>query len=583
MRNRYLMVHETGEEVSPAAIAFATITLRIVRAPRLRRPAPWRRPAWSRDGWFIGLMLVALCASIGSIWSAYATHSILLYADAHSHLLIARRVFDNASPGLAQLGNIWLPLPHIIMMPLAWNDFLWRSGLAGSLSSMVCYLIAVCYVYFTAQRLTWNSAACFLGTLVFALNPNILYLQSTPLSEPALFATLAASSYYLIAWAQDERLLQLALAALSLFLSTLSRYDGWALYLAVLVGVALITWSKRQSLGGQGAHLAVVGTLGGFGILLWFIWNWVIFGSPIDFLKGPFSSAQQTKSYIAHGAAITYQNLWMSIYTYTVASAESIGPVILVLGVVAVIVFVREHRFSPESLATLTLLVPFTFYVVAFYAGQDVMFVPDANHAPYYLFNARFGAEMAAPAAVFIATLTDWITTRLPVGHMLLTLVICAQLVVTSWGGVISLQDGQFGMSCYPSHPVIAYLAQHYNGGRILIDLYRTSLDLSVANVPFRNEIYEGDHPAWEQALSRPAGSADWVIVSKGDIVSQHISADGVAFYSVYVLVAEEHVAGAPVIRLFHRRGLPPLPNRPLPSDVLTPYLACDAAKGNTP
>lgn len=578
--------HLTGREAlgsrgaaQDAGIALETITLPIVHVPHVRR-ARRIRPAWREDEWFIGLLVVAFCASIASIWWAYTSQTILLYADAHSHLLIARRIFDNATPGLAQLGNIWLPLPHLIMVPLAWNDFLWRTGLAGSLSSMVCYLIAVCYVYFTARRLTWNSPASFAGALVFALNPNILYLQSTPLSEPALFATLAAASYYFIAWAQDDRLFDLVLTAFCLLLSTLSRYDGWALYLAVLACTALITWSKRRGREEQAAYLAIVGTLGGVGILLWFVWNQIIFGNPLDFLNGPFSSAQQTKSYIARGAAMTYHNLWISIWTYTIATGESIGPIIFALGVVAVVAYFATRGFSPESLAVLTLLVPFAFYVVAFFTGQDVMFVPHADHAPYYLFNARFGAEMATPAAVFFATLIDWLSVRHRLAQIALTVLILGQLVATSAGGVISLQDGQTGMSCYPGHPVIAYLSQHYNGGRILIDLYVTSLDLSAANIPFRNEIYEGDHPEWEEALNDPSGSADWVIASDGDTVAQHISASSAAFYSAYMLVTEEHVAGAPVIRLYHRKGLPPLPNRPLPHDTLTPYLACDVAKG---
>ena len=574
--------HSTTGAARDADIALETITLPIVRVPHVRR-ARRTRSTWHENRWFIGLLVVAFCASIASIWWAYTSQTILLYGDAHSHLLIARRVFDNATPGLAQLGNIWLPLPHIIMIPLAWNDFLWRTGLAGSLSSMVCYLIAVCYVYFTAQRLTWNSQASFIGALVFALNPNILYLQSTPLSEPALFATLAAASYYFIAWAQDDRLLDLVLTALCLFLSSLSRYDGWALYLAVLTCTALITWKRRQGRGEQIAHLAVVGTLGGFGVVLWLAWNWIIFGSPTDFLSGPFSSAQQTKYFITHGYANTYHNLWMSFWTYTVASAESIGPVILALGIIAVVIFFATQRLSPIALAALTLLAPFAFYVVAFYTGQDVMYVPHANSPPYFFYNARFGAEMAAPAAAFIATLIDWAVTRLPLGQILFTLLICAQLIASSWGGVISLQDGQYGASCYPGHPIVAYLAEHYNGGKILIDTYHTSVDFAPAGIPFRNEIYEGDHPLWEEALNDPAGYVDWIVALKGDLVSQHINVNSSTFLAQYVLVAQDNASGATAIKLFHRKGLPPLPNHPLPSDVLTPYLACNTAKGIKP
>src|SRR5215472_8844962 len=107
-----------------------------VGVPRPRR-GPRRR--WYHDSWLVTLIICACCASIATSWWSYTNHTILLYGDAHSHLLIARRVLDGLQPGLAQLGDVWLPLPHVIMVPLAWSDFLWRTGLAGTLSSMPCY------------------------------------------------------------------------------------------------------------------------------------------------------------------------------------------------------------------------------------------------------------------------------------------------------------------------------------------------------------------------------------------------------------------------------------------------------------
>ena len=46
----------------------------------------------------------------------------LSYNDARSHLDIGRRVVEGLKPGLAQLGSVWLPLPHILMIPtiLSW-------------------------------------------------------------------------------------------------------------------------------------------------------------------------------------------------------------------------------------------------------------------------------------------------------------------------------------------------------------------------------------------------------------------------------------------------------------------------------
>src|SRR6266480_7803763 len=59
------------------------------------------------------------------------------YNDARSHLDIARRVVENLKPGFAQLGSVWLPLPHLFATLTVWNNFMWHSGLAGALQSML--------------------------------------------------------------------------------------------------------------------------------------------------------------------------------------------------------------------------------------------------------------------------------------------------------------------------------------------------------------------------------------------------------------------------------------------------------------
>lgn len=557
------------------SVRFETMTLPIL--PVITDPGARRgRQRWYSDRWFLALVICACVASGGAAVWAYVSQSILLYGDAHSHLLIARRVFDNVYPGLAQLGDVWLPLPHVIMMPLVWNDFLWRSGLAGTFTSMPCYLVASVYVFLTARRLTHDSRASFIGSLLFVVNPNILYLQTTPLSEPVLFATLAAASYYFVAWAQDDQLRDLVASALATLLATVARYDGWALYLSLVVMVMVICWRKGFEREKTLGYTMLFGTLGGVGILLWFVWNLVIFGSPVAFLSGSFSSQAQTQAFIRGGYADTYHNLWQSIRTYSLASAESIGPVLFALSVVAVVIFMVRRRFASDALGAATVLVPFAFYVAAFFLGQDVMYIPFASHPPYFLYNARFGAEMAAPAAVFIATLAAAARRWLPLAPFGLLVVILGQSVAISWGGVISLQDGAFGASCYPGHPIVAFLAQHYDSGRILIDEYHSQVDLSPAGVPFRSEIYEGDGAVWEAALSDPSAYVNWLVVVPHDLISQHVDLHSATFTRQFTLVAEDTPTSA---TLWRRVGAGPLPNHALSNDVVAPYIACNRAK----
>ena len=48
--------------------------------------------------------------------------------------------------------------------------------------------------------LTESAVAAVAGAAVFALNPNVLYLQSTPMTEPLLLATTTVAVALLIAW-----------------------------------------------------------------------------------------------------------------------------------------------------------------------------------------------------------------------------------------------------------------------------------------------------------------------------------------------------------------------------------------------
>ena len=121
-------------------------------------------------------------------------------------MLIARRVLDASTPGTAQLGAVWLPLPHLLILPVIWIDPRYYSGLAGSLVSMLSYVLTARYLYLTGTGLTGNKVAGLVAAAFFALNPNVLYLQSTPMTELLLIACIAATIYHLMGWCQTQLL-----------------------------------------------------------------------------------------------------------------------------------------------------------------------------------------------------------------------------------------------------------------------------------------------------------------------------------------------------------------------------------------
>src|SRR5437762_11646757 len=92
------------------------------------------------------LFLVAQLAAAVSIaaFFYYLRHGdLLLYGDAVAHINIARRVFDSQTPGPLQLGTVWLPLPHIFMLPFIGSRWVWQTGIGGAISLMIVYLFSV--------------------------------------------------------------------------------------------------------------------------------------------------------------------------------------------------------------------------------------------------------------------------------------------------------------------------------------------------------------------------------------------------------------------------------------------------------
>ncbi len=64
---------------------------------------------------------------------------VLSHYDAKAHLVVARRVIDNLTPGWRQIGAVWLPLPHLLQMLPVQVDLLYRTGAFGSLVSIASF------------------------------------------------------------------------------------------------------------------------------------------------------------------------------------------------------------------------------------------------------------------------------------------------------------------------------------------------------------------------------------------------------------------------------------------------------------
>src|SRR6266478_8469630 len=95
---------------------------------------------------------LAATISIASFFYYLRSGELLLYGDAVAHINIARRVVDSMTPGPLQLGTVWLPLPHILMLPFVVSRWMWQTGIGGAIPSLIAYLLSVIGIFLLVRE-----------------------------------------------------------------------------------------------------------------------------------------------------------------------------------------------------------------------------------------------------------------------------------------------------------------------------------------------------------------------------------------------------------------------------------------------
>ena len=90
------------------------------------------------------------------------------------------------------------------MIPFVRNDALWRSGLAGAIPGVTCFALAGIFLFAAARRVFSDTTAAACTLALFALNPNLLYVQSIPMTESAFFFSLCGLLYCTVAFAGSQ-------------------------------------------------------------------------------------------------------------------------------------------------------------------------------------------------------------------------------------------------------------------------------------------------------------------------------------------------------------------------------------------
>lgn len=521
---------------------------------------------------------LALCISVVSVLFYFRHGALLLYGDAVAHINIARRVFDSRTPGVLQLGTVWLPLPHLLMIPFLLSGWMWRTGVGGSIPSLVAYVAGVAGIFrlvrsaqsFRSEPDATVRTAAWIAAIVYGANPNLIYLQTTAMTEPlylALFiwAVVYFSEFVESAAGHDLRpSSSLTKCGLCLFAACLTRYDGWFLAVAMCVTATLIALPERSR--GRLRH-----GLGRFVLLavaapaLWLAYNGIIYRNPLEFANGPYSARSiEQKASQAGIAPHPGANDLRAAASYFLKSAElnlaegnwqKLWLALLLAGVVMTLLV--DRRLWP----LLLLLLPLPFYMLSVaYSGVPI-YLP--VWWPFSYYNVRYGLELLPAFAVFGA-LTVHFVSRL-VGTLAgRTAVVAAIVLVTagSYASVWRAQPISFREAWINSRTRLALeselaatLKNLPPNSTLLMYLGDHPGALQLAGIPLLRVIQEGNHRTWKQpsdlegewerALANPAQHADFVIAVKGDPVAAAMRSQSL------LPIAEIHVNGQPAATIY--------------------------------
>ncbi len=507
---------------------------------------------------------VTLSGSLAAIGWSWAHAAFLLYGDAEAHIHIARRLFDSHRPGITQLGSVWLPLPHLLMVPFLLVDSWWRSGFGPAIPSAICYLLSCLGLYRLMRR--WISpGAAWVGLALFAANPNLLYLQTTAMTEPLFLLEQIWSVLLLVEWfacledpdplsgRRADRLLWAVTAVLVAAVYT--RYDGWILAALAWALMAYCLARRDRFLRANFIWASVVLLLAP---AVWMAYNAVVFGDWLDFLRGPYSAKmiELRTSASAPDPHPGWHHPWVALrYFLKAAEMDAValgwGWLILTVAVLGTLwAWIRYGETSarvtrhgngyllqPTGWAwTLLLWLPLPFYTYSVSYGSVPIFLPVWK--PFSWYNTRYGMEMLPAFAFFAAIAAEPLLSGLRayrarlavpavVALIALQMVNAAEMVREGPLTLVEAQKNTAARGYYNSviPEALARLHQADPNGLVLMNTSMYPDFIPHAGMTYRQTINESDKEYYWAALGYPAAHADIVLAFAGDEVDNAVKA----------------------------------------------------------
>ena len=483
---------------------------------------------------------VALAGASAALYYQGAGLTLSHY-DARAHLVVARRVFDSLTPGWQQVGAVWLPLPHLLNAIPVQVDWLYRTGASAIAISILSMALAAGSLAWLVQRLTGSLLGGLTCAALLMLNPDVLYLQSTPMTEPLLFGTTFLAVALIADWTLGAepsmgrppsplrgfggtpRVRSSTPGGWACIGAVLTRYEAWPI-VAGAIGLAFIVRVRR-------GEPSIVAFRKVRGLALYPLWAIAAFlvNSKITvgawFVDSGFFVADNP----ARGHAwLAWTQLWDGLRTLVGSPLAWCAWI----AIAAVISTALSRRERAALLIVLALAASAILPWGAYFKGHP--------------FRIRYDVPLVAAAAALIGCGVALLPRALRVPATVVVLGIAlwdAHPLDLNAPMVVEAQlDAR---NTVARAAVTTYLQQHWDGTPILMSmgsLGHYMHDLSTAGFNVRDFLHEGNGEIWKAALAHPQPYVKWIVVEEkaegGDVLYWEGKLDP-RFFAGYQRVAQ--------------------------------------------
>ena len=452
-------------------------------------------------------MLAGLAAVVGVAAAFYyATLGLSLsHYDAKAHLVVSRRILDSLTPGWEQIGAVWLPLPHLINMLPVQIDYFYRTGLFAIVVSIACHALTTGAIAATIHALTWSRAGAALGATLYAINPNTLYLQSTPMTEPMLFGLTTLQVFLFTRWVLDSRLTIPRAAGWVTVLACLTRYEAWPITAACYVTSAFAWWRRGRS---RRQLIPVYLTLALYPVF-----------TVVAFMA--FSRITVGEWFVSGGFFVPDASLLGQPAAVAAKIAEGTemlgGSWLLRLSLMSLTLALAAGVWSPGRapvLISLSLFAAAALPISAYLAGHP--------------FRMRYEIPLVIAGAMASGVAVGMFRRGAPfIAPVALALVVWEVRPFDLQAPMI--REAQLDQNVTARAAVTACLKERYRGGAVMVSmgaLGHYMHEMSASGFAIRDFLHEGNGPIWDSAFTRgPAALVEWVLVEEaaegGDAIIQ--------------------------------------------------------------